>query len=138
MGPVGLGVLSPEVPEASSLGIFVILIYGLEQRFKDSRTKEPGNLGDPAGIIEWAGSSDISASNVPSFSVDMRNKEINHGRMAMSAVAVEFLTEYLDQVGPREQLDRLFAGPFLPALLAFVLIVQQTPEYSEEELNILK
>jgi len=33
--PAGIGVLSPEFPEASSLGIFVILIYGLEQQFKE-------------------------------------------------------------------------------------------------------
>merc|ERR1711963_444193 len=105
-------------------------IYILEQKFKGCRTKEPGNLGDPAGICE-------QADTGFSYSVDMRNMEINHGRLAMSGVVTEFLTEYWTGVGPREQLEHI-APAFIPAIVAFVCVVQQTPEYSEDEMKNIK
>jgi hypothetical protein len=132
--PAGVGVLSPGVPTAASLGVFIMVIYFLEEYFKDSKTREPGNAGDPAGILETQG-----ADGFPSYSVDMRNKEINHGRLAMSAVATEFLSEYLNPaMGPKEQLASLVAGPTLAVVVGFLAIVQRTPEYSEEQVKLLR
>jgi len=54
---------------------FLEIIY-----WKDDVNKEPGNFGDPAG---WAGS---GIRNLGSYSDEMRNKELNNGRMAMFSI----------------------------------------------------
>jgi hypothetical protein len=124
--PAGLGVLSPERPEAASLGIFFIVIWWCELCWWD-RSKEPGNKGDSWGFL------DLGCE----YSVDMRNYEINHGRLAMSGILTTFLTEYLSGMGPREQLESV--GPqFIVAIVGFLIIVQKTPKYSDQEIKRIK
>jgi len=78
--PAGLGALSDP---AAVVGFFIIfplagfieIIY-----WKDDINKEPGNFGDPAN---WAGT---GLGGAGSYSDDMRNRELNNGRMAMFSI----------------------------------------------------
>merc|ERR1712039_885525 len=61
---------------------FVVLFAAsgiLELAWKDDKSREPGNFGDPFGV------------NM--YTEDMRNKEINNGRMAMISVLGIFMAE---------------------------------------------
>jgi len=85
--PAGLGVFGdPAIIVAFftlfPLAGFIEIIY-----WKDDLSKEPGNFGDPAG---WAGT---GLGGAGSYSDDMRNKELNNGRMAMFSILGIFLAE---------------------------------------------
>jgi len=111
---------------AGSLGVLVIVSGWLELR--RGALKEPGNLGDPGQVLE------DPSNDWASYSIDMRNMEINHGRMAMSAVATEFLAEYGSDLGPAEQLaGAISSGGQFATLIGLLLALQQTPEYTEKE-----
>jgi hypothetical protein len=82
---------------ASGFGIFVIIagyleLYGLKQ----DEEKEPGDLGDPLGIVNWGVGYTVEG---------YRNYEINHGRLAMSGVATSLLTEYWTGMTPEFQAE---------------------------------
>merc|ERR1711879_445941 len=95
--PAGFVALN-EIPGAgASIGVLV-LVAGLIEFRNDDKAREPGNLGDPLETC------DPKSGLGGSYSVEMRNMEINHGRMAMSAVATEFLAEYGSGAGPNQQL----------------------------------
>merc|ERR1712039_719708 len=86
-----------------------------------------GNLGDPAGVMsksegdEWDG-----------YSTAMRNREINHGRLAMSAFAFGALAEYGGNISPAEQLKYLVDHGLVVVFIFLALIWQQTPEEAEK------
>jgi len=73
-----------------------------------------------------------------SYSVDMRNKEINHGRLAMSGVITELLVEYQTGYGPGEQLQYLATHGGLAVLGLLLVAFCQTPEFTEEEIEQIK
>jgi len=74
------------------LGFVVLFVASgvLELAWKDDRNKEPGNFGDPFGV------------NM--YNEEMRNKEINNGRMAMFSVLGIFAAELATGKDAVEQL----------------------------------
>jgi len=58
---------------------FIEIVY-----WKDEVNKEPGNFGDPAGWGRWLG---------VEYNDELRNKEINNGRMAMLSILGIFMAE---------------------------------------------
>lgn len=96
--PSGLGAVT-ETPGTFGFGLIVALALPLELFFwkdvTDDETgrfkKEPGNFGDPLGLGQ--------------YDMEMRNRELNNGRMAMFAafgiIAAELLTgkDAVEQLG---------------------------------------
>jgi len=85
--PAGLGALGDP---AAVVGFFVIFpLAGFIEivYWKDDLSKEPGNFGDPAG---WAST---GLGGAGSYSDEMRNKELNNGRMAMFSILGIILAE---------------------------------------------
>merc|ERR1719291_1356500 len=125
--PGGFAALSTD-KGGGGFGILVLLAGFFELVWwKRDLSKEPGNLGDPAGVMskgsdeEWDG-----------YSIAMRNKEINHGRLAMSAFAFGALAEYGGQISPAEQLKYVADHGLLVAFIFLCLIWQQTPKEAEK------
>jgi len=56
----------------------------------------------------------------------------------MSAVATMFLCEYGDGLTPKELVLGVGTGPVVAALIGFCFAVYQPPEYSEQEVKIIK
>merc|ERR1712241_1081921 len=79
-----MGGLAALYDGAGILGFVMLLlpVVGLLEvvYWRDDLSKEPGNFGDPAG---WAGT---GLGGAGSYSDDMRNKELNNGRMAMFSI----------------------------------------------------
>jgi len=78
--PAGLAALKDG---AGVLGfIFLLPVVGILESiyWKDNLSKEPGNFGDPA---RWASTGLMGQG---SYSDEMRNKELNNGRMAMFSI----------------------------------------------------
>jgi len=78
--PAGLAALGDG---AGVLGfIFLLPVVGILESiyWKDNLSKEPGNFGDPA---RWASTGLMGQG---SYSDEMRNKELNNGRMAMFSI----------------------------------------------------
>merc|ERR1711879_278883 len=69
------------------LGLVVILAGILELRLNDDG-KEPGNFGDPAGILSTSG-------GVGAYDTNWRNMEINNGRLAMFGIIGALAAEYV-------------------------------------------
>merc|ERR1712032_256098 len=85
--PAGLGALSSP---GFAIGFFVLFpLAGFLEivYWKDDINKEPGNFGDPAG---WAGT---GLGGAGSYSDEMRNKELNNGRMAMFSIVGILIAE---------------------------------------------
>merc|ERR1711924_69574 len=59
--------------------------------WKQDPSKQPGDFGD--AIVSTFGD-DRGGGDVWSYSDDMRNRELAHCRLAMSAIISEFLLEY--------------------------------------------
>ncbi|CAE8609195.1 unnamed protein product, partial [Polarella glacialis] len=74
-GGVVKGTLGTLLSESGAVGIAGILAVSafLEFTFPENPDKEPGNFGDPLGVDQ--------------YTQEMREKELNNGRMAMMAVA---------------------------------------------------
>ncbi|CAE8641397.1 unnamed protein product [Polarella glacialis] len=74
-GGVVKGTLGTLLTESGAVGIAGILAVSafLEFQFPENPDKEPGNFGDPLGVDQ--------------YTQEMREKELNNGRMAMMAVA---------------------------------------------------
>lgn len=110
----GLKVLSTEAGGAG-LGIVLLLASFFEiTSLKQDPSKEPGDLGDPLQIGAYEGFG---------YTIDMRNKEINHGRLAMSGVATEFLIELSTGKTPAEQLQGSTATGAVIAVLMGLMFV---------------
>merc|ERR1719401_1065685 len=104
----------------AGFGILAIIagyleLYGLKQE----KDKRPGDLGDPLGVTTWGLGYGGEVS---------QNQEINHGRLAMSAVGTALLTEYWTGMQPQFQVQELqdwvqtvgWPGATLPAVLLLV------------------
>jgi len=82
--PAGLAALKDP---AAVVGFFLIFpLAGFIEivYWKDDLGKEPGNFGDPAGWARWAG---------VTYDDELRNKELNNGRMAMFSILGIILAE---------------------------------------------
>merc|ERR1711920_1214394 len=109
-------------------GILVLLAGFFELVWwKKDPSKEPGNLGDPAGVISTSNSDDWDG-----YSIAMRNREINHGRLAMSAFAFGALAEYGGNISPADQLKYLADHGLVVVFIFLALIWQQTPQEAEK------
>merc|ERR1711870_184647 len=77
---------------------------------KDDLSKEPGNFGDPTG---WAST---GLGGQGSYSLDMRNKELNNGRAAMFSIMGIMVAELVTGKDGVQQLGlpRAGCGPYGP------------------------
>merc|ERR1719414_1075907 len=78
--PAGLGALGDPAAIVGFFFIFPLAGFIEIIYWKDDINKEPGNFGDPAG---WAGT---GLGGAGSYNDDMRNRELNNGRMAMFSI----------------------------------------------------
>merc|ERR1719356_2076120 len=125
--PGGFAALSTE-KGGGGFGILVLLAGFFELVWwKKDPSKEPGNLGDPAGVMSKSDGDDWDG-----YSTAMRNREINHGRLAMSAFAFGALAEYGGNFAPAEQLKYLVDHGLVVVFIFLALIWQQTPEEAEK------
>jgi len=85
--PAGLGALGDPAAVIGFFTIFPLAGFIEIVYWKDDLSKEPGNFGDPA---DWAGK---GIRGLGSYSDDMRNKELNNGRMAMFSILGIILAE---------------------------------------------
>jgi hypothetical protein len=94
--------------------IFLVAAFFEVDFWKQDPSKAPGDFGDPLGVGEYEGWG---------YTDEMRTKEINHGRLAMSAVATEFLVEYGTKMTPTEMLGNgQVTRPIILAFFALVLV----------------
>lgn len=98
--PTGLSAVNEAPGSYGAIALF--LVAGVLEMFvwTESDDKAPGNFGDPAG---WTQVGD-------GYSVDMRNRELNNGRMAMFAVAGIIAAELATGKDAVEQLAVLYSG----------------------------
>jgi len=80
--PAGLGALTDGVGIFGFVALMCVAAFLESVYWKDDLSKEPGNFGDPAG---WIYKLPIVGEG-GSYSDEMRNKEINNGRMAMFSI----------------------------------------------------
>jgi hypothetical protein len=95
-----------QTPEGGAgLGCILILAGGIELGAgKQDPSKEPGNLGDPLGILTWGDTQ--GSERYFRYTPELRNMEINHGRFAMSGFAAQALAEYGSEgFGPMRQVE---------------------------------
>jgi len=78
--PAGLAALGDAACIGALVGLIPVVFFLEMFYWKDDLSKEPGNFGDPA---DWAGT---GLGGAGSYSDDMRNKELNNGRMAMFSI----------------------------------------------------
>merc|ERR1712217_713382 len=83
--PNGFAALGSDA--APYLGLVVILAGILELRMSDDG-REPGNFGDPAGIL-------LASGGVGAYDDSWRNMEINNGRLAMFGIIGALTAEYV-------------------------------------------
>merc|ERR1712118_202744 len=89
--------------------------------WKQDAKKPPGDLGDPLGILQWEG-------GTYKYTTELRNQELNHGRLAMSGFATESWVEYGTGLGPGAQLQWMGENVLLIAPLGLLLIWGLTPD----------
>jgi len=108
--------------EKGGAGFGLIVILAALVEFNTPK----GDFQDPLGVgsfKQWG------------YCDDMKNKELNHGRMAMAAIITTFLCEYGTQETPSTLFEytfgqrgaNTFAGPVLAAIAALALILPVTP-----------
>merc|ERR1712060_821136 len=85
--PAGLAALGDAACIGALVGLIPVFFFLEMFYWKDDLSKEPGNFGDPA---DWAGT---GLGGAGSYSDDMRNKELNNGRMAMFSILGIMLAE---------------------------------------------
>jgi hypothetical protein len=108
--PVGSGLAGEGGGAGGLFGVIVLLAAWIEIRTGlPDPSKEPGNFGDPADFASSAGG----------YTIERRNQELNHGRLAMSAFLTEAIVEYGTGLGPAAQLRVIGEnnGKFLAAAL---------------------
>merc|ERR1712118_583454 len=82
--PSGMGALDTEQGGAG-LGCIILAAGICELVWKQDPSKEPGNLGDPAGFL---------LTGAGAYTTEMRNAELAHCRLAMSGIITTFCYEY--------------------------------------------
>jgi len=85
------------------IGVLVIVAGIIELRSSDDG-REPGNFGDPAGIV---GSN--TNGFVCRYDEEWRNFELNHGRLAMFGVIGALAAEYVTGLDTFEQWEVVFS-----------------------------
>jgi len=99
--PSGLAALQTG-PGGAGMGLIVLVagIFELEI-WKQDPSKQPGDFGD---LIVQTFGDDKGGADYWSYSDEMRNKELAHCRLAMSAIITSFLLEY-SGVSPEAQFN---------------------------------
>jgi hypothetical protein len=118
------------------LGILVLVAGFFELAYwKQDPSKAPGDFGDPLGLWE----SLISKASVGADIKDLRTREINNGRLAMSLSISGLIVEYFTGFSPETQLEKIgefaqsptfFTGLALLLLSVMATYKDDTPEYS--------
>jgi hypothetical protein len=127
--PSGFAALQTSTGGAG-FGIVVLLAAFFEVDFwKQDPSKAPGNFGDPLGV--GAGYPESG------YSTEMRNKELNHGRLAMSGVGTELLIEYLTKMTPEQQVEQLVPGAVFALFFGLVLVWSNYPEEGSSDSSAL-
>lgn len=102
----------------AGFGILFIIAGVVELKFwKQDPSKEPGDFGDPCGFMKITPAAE--------YSVDMRNRELNHGRLAMFGAIGELFTEYATGKGPAGQFEyvsQLSNNAVLPVFFLLVAV----------------
>jgi len=91
----GVAAVTEGSDAAPYLGLVVILAGILELTLSDDG-KEPGDFGDPAGILSASG-------GVGAYDTTWRNMEINNGRLAMFGIIGALTAEYVTGMDTYEQ-----------------------------------
>lgn len=93
--PNGVAAVTEGSQAAPYLGLVVILAGILELSLSDDG-KEPGDFGDPAGILSASG-------GVGAYDTAWRNMEINNGRLAMFGIIGALTAEYVTGMDTYQQ-----------------------------------
>jgi len=109
--PSGMGALETSAGGAG-LGAIILGAGICELANPQDPSKEPGNLGDPAGFLY---------SGAGAYTTEMRNAELAHCRLAMSGIITTFTYEYF-----QFPVERQWSTDFPPAwkgVLTFGLVI---------------
>jgi hypothetical protein len=121
------GLKALESPEAAGgFGVVALIAAYFEVIFwVQDPSKAPGDFGDPLSMTR--------KFKEFKYTTDMRNKELNHGRLAMSLVGTDFLFEYFTKEDPLRLYQNTPNGVFVAAFFVLFGIWSNYPQEYQKD-----